>query len=201
MAINVNWSGITSGTDTGDNVEASLTTAFTSIQTETNSEIARIDAVTVAVNAEARLTLLETVPTLSVLSVTSNGLPLQTLVPDTATVLNYMETDLVDIGTGISHTLGTSHMLINTAGIYKIFGTVNLMAPVNDIIDIELYVDNLPTGFKASSIGRGTSSIVSFQHAFLSQFNINDDIDLYITSSGTEVTVTSSTITVESTEY
>jgi len=167
--------------------------------TEVNSELL---ALTTQQNINTgKITALETIHTDHVLSVASNGLPLQVLVSGVPEKLLYMETDLVDVGTDISHTLVSSDIVINTLGIYKVFGAISLIAPVNDIVDIELYVNNLPTGFMVSAIGRGAGSIITLNNSFMTQFAAADDIHLYVTSTGTEVTISSATLTIEKTGY
>lgn len=196
------WSGIASKIDTGDVVEQKLSTSFLNIDNKFISTDVKILANENAITALAsRVTTLEVVTTPSVISLISTGKATQALVPGVAQKLDWMTSALVNVGTDISHTIATNDILINTTGIYRVSGVMSLTAPINDIIEIELYIDNLPTGLKASAIGRGVGSVVNFQNAFLTSFNINDDVHLYVKSTGTEITLSSGTMSIEKTEY
>jgi len=133
--------------------------------------------------------------------ITTSALPTQTLVAGVPEKLEWMTTAVVDSGTAISHTIATDDILINEAGVYKVYGVVTINMPINDIVSIELYVDNLPTGFHTAGIGRGDDATVSFNYSFMTSFAINDDINLYVTSDGVEITLHTASVTVEKTAY
>ena len=70
---------------------------------------------------------------------------LQTLVSNTPTKLQWMETVIVDAGnTDITYNIGNNEFYVNDTAVYKLRGTVTFVAPVNNIITLELYVDNTP---------------------------------------------------------
>ena len=136
-----------------------------------------------------------------IVSVMSGPKTVQTVVADTAEILDYMTSTVANVGTSITHDVNTDAMLVVEAGVYEVFGTINITAPINDIVDIEMYIDNLPTGFKASSIGRGSVITMAFTNTFMYGFSANDDIHLYVTSTGTEITLQSASMTVKKTKY
>lgn len=126
----------------------------------------------------------------------------QTLTPTVAEKLEWMATALVDAGsTSISYDIPNNNILISSAAVYKVYGVVTAILPINDICEIELYIDNLPTGFKTSCIGRGVDSSVTFNYSFMNDFIVNDDINLYVKSTGTSITLQSSSVTIEKTNY
>lgn len=169
------------------------------LSVETSAEIGGInDSISVL---DGRVDSLEQSTQPSAISILSTGKPTQTLVANTAEKLEWMDSVLVDLGTDISYTVSSNDILINTAGVYRVSGVMSLTAPVNDIVEIELYIDNLPTGLKASGIGRGADSVINFQNSFLTSFAINDDVHLYVKSTGTEITLSSGTMSIEKTEY
>ena len=137
----------------------------------------------------------------SALSVVSNGLAVQTLTPNVAERLMHMETVVVEAGTDIAYDILTSNVSINTAGVYRVYGTFNLSAPTNNIVELELYIDNLPTGLVVSNRGMGSEYPISFTNNFMYNFDVNDDITIYVKSTGTEVTISSSTLNIEKTGY
>jgi len=133
---------------------------------------------------------------------TTSPLAPQVLVGDVAEKLLWMTSAVVDNGgTDISYDIPTSSMLIESVGIYKVYGVITANIPINDICEVELYVDNLPTGFHASEVGKGTLATVTFQYSFMSSFNVNDDIHLYVKSNGTEITIHTASVTIEKTPY
>jgi len=150
----------------------------------------------------ADIAVLESINKVAISIVSTSALSTQTLTSGTAERLRWMTTALVDAGgSDISYSISTDNILIGNTGIYKVYGVLSAIAPINDIVDVELYIDNLPTGFKSSCIGRGNTSAVTFVYTFMSSFAINDDISLYVTSTGTEITVQSASVTVEKTTY
>ena len=150
---------------------------------------------------DVRLTAEETKVDDVISIVTTSPMTEQILAPNVPEKLEWMTTALVDSGTAISHSIANDNILINETGIYKVYGVITTLAPINDLVDIELYIDNLPTGFMSSCIGRGTNSPVTFTYAFMSSFAINDDINLYVTSTGISITLQSASVTVEKTNY
>ncbi len=136
------------------------------------------------------------------ISIASGTLTTQTLEEDTPEKLLWMTTATVDDKqSALDYDLDTSDMITLESGVYKVFGVVTITAPNNDEVNIELYIDNLPTGFISSVVGRGPDLKISAVSAFMNHFSINDEITLYVTSTGTEVTVQSASMTVEKTKY
>jgi len=137
----------------------------------------------------------------SLVSIMSPSKGSQLLEPGVAEKLVWGDNEVVNHGVDIGWSEGGQEFTIFTDGIYKVFGVITLDAGINDIIDIELYVDNLPTGFITSAIGRGNNSKVSYPSTFLTHFNANDEIALYITSTGESIRLSSASMTVEKTQY
>ena len=182
------WVSIVGGTDTGLDVEAKLNSAFGNIDTE----MAKIALI------EEDISGLQTA--ISVVSATP--LAEQVLVPDVAEKLVYMSDLLVDAGgSDLTVTIPTNNILVNTAGVYRVYGVISAYIPNNHVVDIELYIDNLPTGFSSSCVGKGTASRVTFTYAFMTPFIVNDDINLYVKSTGTSIEIQSASVTVEKTPY
>lgn len=193
------WTTIVDLISTGQNVSSGLDTAFTNIdaaitQVDTNTE----DIVTIG----GKVTTLENYANNAVSIATVSPMTAQTLAAGIAEKLEWMTVAVVNAGgTSISYDIPTDNILIQEASVYKVFGVISGVAPINNVIDIELYINNLPTGFKSSCIGGGDSSTNTFVYSFMTSFAINDDINLYITSTGTSFTVQSASVTVEKTKY
>ncbi len=193
------WTTIVDLISTGQNVSDGFDTAFTNIdaaitQVDTNTE----DIVTIG----GKVTALENYANSAVSIATVSPMTAQTLAAGIAEKLEWMTVAVVNAGgTSISYDIPTDNILIQEASVYKVFGVISGVAPINNVIDIELYINNLPTGFKSSCIGGGDSSTNTFVYSFMTSFAINDDINLYITSTGTSFTVQSASVTVEKTKY
>lgn len=180
------WVSIVGGTDTGADVEAKLDTAFSNIDS----------AMVVNDANEAAIATMNTC--ISVLTTTPKTA--QTLVASTPTKLEYMTTSLVSNGgTAMSHTLSTHNIVILEAGIYRMHGSINLDIPVGDDVTVELYVNGVASGMKQSETGKNTS--ITFSYGFMNSFAINDDLTIYVTSSGTTVTVEAASVTIEKTNF
>lgn len=127
---------------------------------------------------------------------------LQTLVADTPEKLEWMDSFVVDSGgSDISAVLLDNQFTILTTGIYKITEVISFIAPVNDIVSLGLYIDNLPTGESNSTIGRGTDYPVTLSCSFTASFSTSDEIDIFVTSDGTAITLQSSNVTLEKLPY
>ena len=138
----------------------------------------------------------------SMVSISSSTRTTQTLVADTPERLEWMSAATVDAGSAdISYVLLNHQFTVLTQAKYKLTGVVSFKAPINDTVDVELYIDNVATGFVSSAIGRGDDSVLTLTYAAVAEFNVNDEIDLYVTSTGTEVTVQSANVTLEKTPY
>ena len=126
----------------------------------------------------------------------------QTLVAGVPERLEWMTVATVDAGgSDISYVMPNNQFKTLTAAKYKLTGVISFTAAINDEVDVELYIDNVATGFISSAIGRGATGVFTLTYATIVEFAINDEIDLYITSSGTEITVQSANITLEKTPY
>ena len=193
------WTTIVDLISTGQNVSSGLDTAFTNI----DAAITQVDTNTAdIVTIDGRVTTLENYANNAVSIATVSPMTAQTLAAGIAEKLEWMTVAVVNAGgTSISYDIPTDNILIQEASVYKVFGVISGVAPINNVIDIELYINNLPTGFKSSCISRGDSSTNTFVYSFMTSFAINDDINLYITSTGTSFTVQSASVTVEKTKY
>lgn len=196
----ITYTGFTNG-ETGLSIRSKINSLGDDVSI-LSGELSVIDTIQSDINTiEGRVTVLEESHIDNVVSIYSGPRATQVLIPDTAEVLEWMDTAIVDIGTSITHNLLSHNITVVDAGVYKVFGTISITAPLNDIVEIELYIDNLPTGFIASAIGRGNTSIVTFTNAFMNRFLVNDEITLYVKSTGSSITLHSSTMTVEKTSY
>lgn len=193
------WTTIVDLISTGQNVSNGLDTAFTNI----DAAITQVDTNTAdIVTIGGKVTTLENYANNAVSIATVSPMTAQTLAAGIAEKLEWMTVAVVNAGgTSISYDIPTDNILIQEASVYKVFGVISGVAPINNVIDIELYINNLPTGFKSSCIGGGDSSTNTFVYSFMTSFAINDDINLYITSTGTSFTVQSASVTVEKTKY
>ena len=184
------WTSIVDLVSTGQTISGNLDTAFANMdlaltQIDTNtSSIAELQGLAAAASV-----------------ITTSPIAAQVLVANVPEKLNWMTTALVDEGTAITIDIPTDNLLVNESGTYRVYGVVSALVPVNNLAEIELYIDNLPTGFKSSCVGRGQNSVVTYAYSFLTPFLVNDDINLYVTSTGTEITIQSASVTVEKTNY
>ena len=193
------WTPIINLVTTGQDVRENLGMSFNNV----DDAIDQIDLNTESIGViDERVVTLENYTDNAISIATLSPIEAQTLIANTPEKLEWMTTAIVSAGgTSISYDIPTDNILVQEAGIYKLYGVVSGVAPINDIVDIELYIDNLPTGFSSSCVGRGDGSSVTFTYSFMTPFAVNDDINLYITSTGTSFTVQSASVTVEKTKY
>jgi hypothetical protein len=124
----------------------------------------------------------------------------QVLVPNVAEKLDRATVNLVDSGTAISCSTANDNFTINEDGVYKFGGTITFLAPINDLIEIELRLNSNSTGFKTSLIGRGDEPVTAVYYS-MSNFNETDVLDIWVTSTGSEVTIQNSNVIVEKTVF
>jgi len=138
---------------------------------------------------------------LSILSVgTTSALSPQLLTPNVSEKLSWMTAATLINGTNISYSIATQEVTINVAGVYKIYGTITLDLPNNVEAQIELYVNNAPTGMK--NIVSGLSNFSNtVPYSGIATFNANDVLSLHITSTDSTVTIEYSNVIIEQTKY
>jgi len=126
----------------------------------------------------------------------------QTLVAGVPEQYEWMDAFVVKSGgTDISAVLVNNQFTVLTAGIYKVMGAISFTAPVNDIVDVELYTDNIPSGASSATIGRGTGNVVTLTYTSIMALSINDEVELFVTSDGVEVTAQAANVTLEKLPY
>ena len=124
---------------------------------------------------------------------TMTQLSAQTLVAGVPEILFYFSEEVIKIGSSLSSSTTTQEIFVATSGVYKIMGTVKLTdGNANEVHTITLYNNGIATPFKGSITGNG--NIVFIGATPLSQ---GDDLQLYITSTSTSITVVNSSIIVE----
>ena len=138
---------------------------------------------------------------LSILSVgTTNPLSPQSLTAGVSEKLYWMTAATLSNGSAISHNIPQQEITINTAGVYKIYGTITLDLPNNVEAQIELYVNDAPTGMK--NIVSGLSNFSNtVPYSGIATFNANDVLSLHIRSTDSTVTIEYSSVIVEQTKY
>ena len=111
-----------------------------------------------------------------------------------------MQTVVFDGGkTAITADLITQEFIFGEDGIYKIQGTINIQAPTDDEIILELYVNGTPSTSKQYIVGKGITKPVTTSWFLTESFTTNDTISLFVTSSGTTVDVSYANLTIEKT--
>jgi len=212
--INSNFTSLNNGkaeTSAVTSVEARVTVNEGDIETLQTDLTEGIDTLTTVTNTNtSNITTLQnevetlqddvaalTYPTISVYSGTLGA---QSVVVDTPEILSCMTGTLVNSDNTIFDKVANTITILE-AGIYKICGTLNISAPINDLLKITTYVDNLPTSFSATAIGRGNGVPVTISFTGMSAYSVNDELELWVESSGTSVTVETFTMVLEKTQF
>ena len=145
-------------------------------------------------------TRLSGVERLSYTGIVVKGTTTQTVEIDTPTKVQWMQTVVLDGGkTAITADLITQEFIFGEDGIYKILGTINIQAPTDDEIILELYVNGTPSTSKQYIVGKGITKPVTTSWFLTESFTTNDTISLFVTSSGTTVDVSYANLTIEKT--
>ena len=111
-----------------------------------------------------------------------------------------MQTVVLDGGkTAITADLINQEFIFGEDGIYKIQGTINIQAPTDDEIILELYVNGTPSTSKQYIVGKGITKPVTTSWFLTESFTTNDTISLFVTSSETTVDVSYANLTIEKT--
>jgi len=132
---------------------------------------------------------------------TESTLAKQTLVEDTAEKLSFIDDTFVTSGTSITVDEANDEITVISNGVYSVSGVITFIAPINDVVQIELYLNGVATGFLNSSIGRGNGLSCTVSYVALRQLSANDEITLYVKSNGVEVTIDNATLIIEKTKY
>ena len=158
------------------------------------------DIVTINDTITALDTRLSGVESLSYTGIVVKGATTQTVEIDTPTKVQWMQTVVLDGGkTAITADLITQEFIFGEDGIYKIQGTINIQAPTDDEIILELYVNGTPSTSKQYIVGKGITKPVTTSWFLTESFTTNDTISLFVTSSGTTVDVSYANLTIEKT--
>ena len=184
-------------TNTTDIVTINDTIAALDTKVTTNTN----DIVTINGTITALDTRLSGVESLSYTGIVVKGATTQTVAIDTPTKVQWMQTVVFDGGkTAITSDLITQEFIFGENGIYKIQGTINIQAPTNDEIILELYVNGTPSTSKQYIVGKGITKPVTTSWFLTESFTTNDTISLFVTSSGTTVDVSYANLTIEKTD-
>ena len=171
---------------------------ITALDTKTTTNAT--DIVTINGNITALDTRLSGVESLSYTGIVVKGATTQTVAIDTPTKVQWMQTVVLDGGkTAITADLITQKFIFGENGIYKIQGTINIQAPKDDEIILELYVNGTPSTSKQYIVGKGITKPVTTSWFLTESFTTNDTISLFVTSSGTTVDVSYANLTIEKT--
>ena len=185
--VTTNTNDIVTINDTITALDTRLTTNTTNIVT-INDTITALD------------TRLSGVESLSYTGIVVKGTTNQTVEIDTPTKVQWMQTVVLDGGkTAITADLITQEFIFGEDGIYKIQGTINIQAPTDDEIILELYVNGTPSTSKQYIVGKGITKPVTTSWFLTESFTTNDTISLFVTSSGTTVDVSYANLTIEKT--
>jgi hypothetical protein len=194
-----NWIDINNG-ESGTSIRSKINTFNTSASLEIDSNLTNVNDLLLRVAAlESTVTVLEN-PSVSSL-VTTTPLAQQALVAGVSEKLDWATTELVASGTSVTGDSVNSRFTINEDGNYRVAGVITFQAPINNIVDIELRVNDANTGFTATGIGRDLSNYVTVSYNAITPFLENDEITLWVTSDGDKVVVTSASVTIEKTIY
>ena len=163
-----------------------------------NAAISKVVANTIVIdNHTTHITDLQNKTTTSIVV---KGATTQTVEKDTPTKVQWMQTVVLDGGkTAITADLITQKFIFGENGIYKIQGTINIQAPTDDEIILELYVNGTPSTSKQYIVGKGITKPVTTSWFLTESFTTNDTISLFVTSSGTTVDVSYANLTIEKT--
>ena len=213
---------VTDGTETGATAAKKINNAITATanntqQISTNKlDIISLNARTSTVNdtindltartnaTEKNLSNINTrlsgVESLSYTGIVVKGTTNQTVEKDTPTKLQWMQTVVLYGGkTAITSDLINQEFIFGEDGIYKIQGTINIQAPTDDEIILELHVNGTPSTSKQYIVGKGITKPVTTSWFLTESFTTNDTISLFVTSSGTTVDVSYANLTIEKT--
>ena len=175
-------------------INDNITALDTRVTTNTTNIVTINDTIT------ALDTRLSGVESLSYTGIVVKGATTQTVAIDTPTKVQWMQTVVFDGGkTAITSDLITQKFIFGENGIYKIQGTINIQAPTDDEIILELYVNGTPSTSKQYIVGKGITKPVTTSWFLTESFTTNDTISLFVTSSGTTVDVSYANLTIEKT--
>ena len=186
---------VTTNTNDIVTINDTITALDTRVTTNTTNIVTINDTIT------ALDTRLSGVESLSYTGIVVKGATTQTVAIDTPTKVQWMQTVVFDGGkTAITSDLITQKFIFGENGIYKIQGTINIQAPTNDEIILELYVNGTPSTSKQYIVGKGITKPVTTSWFLTESFTTNDTISLFVTSSGTTVDVSYANLTIEKTD-
>ena len=198
----------TDGTETGATAAKKINNAITETANNTQ-QISTNKLDIISLNARTSTseknlsninTRLSGVESLSYTGIVVKGATTQTVAIDTPTKVQWMQTVVLDGGkTAITADLITQKFIFGKNGIYKIQGTINIQAPTDDEIILELYVNGTPSTSKQYIVGKGITKPVTTSWFLTESFTTNDTISLFVTSSGTTVDVSYANLTIEKT--
>lgn len=182
--------------EAGTSVRAKINTLGANVATMSNEVISEIQTVNnTLTNYDTRLDTLETI--LSLLAIgTNSSLPSQT-VSTTPSKLNWFTTQFAKIGTAITPNIVSNSIAISKTAVYTIGGTIILRAGNGDEIKIAMYVNGVATGSLSTAVGRGNTVDIPLNYFGAANLTTTDVVELYVSSTGTPITVTHSSFVIQ----
>mgnify|MGYP001430218403 CR=1 FL=1 len=118
-------------------------------------------------------------------------------VSETPSKLVFMNSEQFKCGTSLTSNVVDNSITIGTSTVYTFGGSVTLEAGNGDNVSIEMYRNNIATGYLTSQVGKGSGNPITFTFYGGYSFNANDVLTLYVYSTGSSVTVSKSTMVLE----
>jgi hypothetical protein len=130
----------------------------------------------------------------------------QTLVANTFTKVAWNEPDinvfLNNGGTDIEYDNINQRILVKTAGTYRILGTANFTATSNDWVDFNLFIDNINIGLNIHNQALGDTHPIPISFNLSIPFTgLDNEVEIYARSTGTDITMTNINFTIEKLPY
>jgi hypothetical protein len=135
---------------------------------------------------------------LSILGVgTISPLAEQTLAAGVPEVYTWITTDTISQGDDITYSAATQRINILTSGVYKIAGTQVFTAGNVNYLQFCLRINGVQAPICNSNEGRGLSQSVSVSSFGVLTLSAGDYIEIWVESTGTDITCQSSSVFVE----
>lgn len=182
--------------EAGTSVRAKINTLGANVATMSNDVISELETIDDTLTAyDTRLDTLET--TMSLLAVGANSALASQSVSTTPSKLNWFTTQFIKIGTAIAPNIVANSITISKTAVYTVGGTIILRAGNGDEIKIAMYVNGVATGSLSTAVGRGNTVDVPFNYFGAANLTNTDVVELYVSSTGTPITVTHSSFVIQ----
>ena len=182
--------------EAGSSVRTKINTLGANVVTLSTEAKNAIDTLnTTATSLDSRLDALEVVKGFMALG-TTTALNPQT-VSTTPSKLIWFNTEVIKRGTALTSSIANQSITINSTDAYTVNGTIILIGGNGDSIQIEMYVNGNATGALSTTVGRGASTKVALNYSGAASLNQGDVVTLYITSTGTPITVSHSSFVIQ----